>query len=517
MRVRAQPSVVWFKRDLRTVDHRPLAEAAQRGLVIPLLVVEPDLWAEPDASHRHYAFMCACALELDETLARLGARLVVRVGPVVNVLADLKRRHGIADLWSHEETGNAWTYRRDLDVGAWCRANGVRWHELPQNGVVRRLKSRNGWAKRWDREMAKPATPEPPAIEYASQLELLPLPAPETIGLAFDGCTQRQPGGRRAAVQTLDSFLDQRGQYYRRAMSSPLSGAVGCSRLSAHLSWGAISMREVAQATWARQRAQGGLAGEDARGWRGSLASFSGRLHWHCHFMQKLESEPTIETTELHKAARALRPRPGDAALLNAWAQGETGFPFVDACMRSLRVTGWINFRMRAMLVSFASYNLWLPWQETGLVLARLFTDYEPGIHWPQMQMQSGTTGINTIRLYNPVKQGHDQDPCGVFVRRWLPELAEVPDRHLQEPWTWTGNACLIDRRYPSRIVDLAATTAVAKDRIYGARRLTGFRDEAHSIQVKHGSRKGGMPKAGRKRRGAPKSDPPRDQLEFDL
>ncbi|MFZ4807966.1 MAG: FAD-binding domain-containing protein [Hyphomicrobiaceae bacterium] len=513
----ARPNIVWFKRDLRTVDHRPLAEASARGPVIPLLVVEPELWMQPDASHRQYAFMRECAAELDEALGLLGTPLVVRSGRVVDVLADLRRHVGFTDLWSHEETGNAWTYRRDLDVAAWCRDNGITWHELPQNGVVRRLKSRNGWAKRWDRHMAQPITAEPKSLDGMSGIELQPIPTPEILGLAFDGCTEPQRGGRRAAISHLTSFLDVRGQTYRRAMSSPLTGADGCSRLSPYLAWGAISMREVAQANWARQRSLQDDTGEGAKAWRGSLVSFSGRLHWHCHFMQKLESEPSIETTELHPVTRGLRPRPGDAALLDAWTHGRTGFPFVDACMRSLRTTGWINFRMRAMLVSFASYNLWLPWQETGLVLARLFTDYEPGIHWPQMQMQSGTTGINTIRLYNPVKQGHDQDPDGVFVRRWVQELAAVPDSHRQEPSTWSGAADVIGKGYPPRIVDLAATTAAAKDRIYGSRRAAGFRDAADAIQARHGSRKSGTRMTGQKRTGKRGSAKPVDQFEFEL
>jgi deoxyribodipyrimidine photo-lyase len=232
--------------------------------------------------------------------------------------------------------------------------------------------------------------------------------------------------------------------------------------------------------------------------------------------MQKLKSEPSIEYLELHPAARGLRHH-RDGTLMEAWTFGQTGFPFIDACMRSLVATGWINFRMRAMLVSFASYNLWLPWQETGLVLARLFTDYEPGIHWPQMQMQSGATGINTIRIYNPVKQGYDQDPTGGFVRRWVPELIDVPDAFLQEPWKWDAAAELIGRRYPARIVDLPASTAAAKDRIYRARREAGFQGAAAVIQMKHGSRKSGISMTGTKRRAKAKAAQSTPQLKLDL
>ncbi len=187
-----------------------------------------------------------------------------------------------------------------------------------------------------------------------------------------------------------------------------------------------------------------------------------------------------------------------------------------------LIATGWLNFRMRAMLVSFASYNLWLPWQETGLHLARLFTDYEPGIHWPQMQMQSGATGINTIRIYNPVKQGHDQDPTGAFTRRLMPELADVPDAFLQEPWAWPGAGAILGKTYPARCIELAESTATAKDRIYSLRKNSAFYKTADVIQDKHGSRKSGMPmtgqsKAGQTKRKSRKNTIAEGQLAFDL
>lgn len=510
-------SIVWFKRDLRTFDHQPLVHAAIRGPIIPLLVIEPELWALPDASYRQFAFMRECAIALDCALQKLGVRLAVRVGRVVDVLADLKQRHDVQALYSHEETGNQWTYERDVAVGDWCRANGVTWHEFPQNGVVRRLKDRNGWAKRWDRLMAEPIASEPARLTGPVLADTGGIPDPAVMGLAFDGCSERQTGGRAVAQDTLNSFLMQRGRNYRRAMSSPLSGAESCSRLSPYLAWGAISIRETTQATWSRQRSLRSERGGAELDWRGSLISFSGRLHWHCHFIQKLESQPSIECVELHPATRGLRPQPGNQAHLQAWAQGQTGFPFVDACMRSLKATGWINFRMRAMLVSFASYNLWLPWQDTGMVLARLFTDYEPGIHWPQMQMQSGTTGIYTIRLYNPVKQGRDQDPSGTFIRRWLPELDHVPDAFLHEPWACHAAERIIGNLYPTRIVDLQASATAAKDRIYGLRRGVGFREAADVIQVRHGSRKSGLPMTGSTRDGPRRRSPSNQQLEFDL
>jgi deoxyribodipyrimidine photo-lyase len=370
--------------------------------------------------------------------------------------------------------------------------------------------------------MSEPITDPPLALTPVLGFGTQAVPSLGDLGIREDGCTERQSGGRRAGLDLVDTFLAGRARNYRREMSNPLAGASSCSRLSPHLAWGTVSMREITQATWTRLRELKEETDPAAKKLHASLVSFSGRLHWHCHFMQKLETAPAIEFLELHPAMRGLRPGIAEAALLSAWADGQTGYPFLDACMRSLRATGWLNFRMRAMVQSFASYNLWLPWRETGLHLARQFTDYEPGIHWPQAQMQSGTTGINTIRIYSVVKQGYDQDPTGAFVRRWIPELSDIPDRYLQEPWRFDAASRIIGRTYPERIVDLKTSTSVAKDRVYGARRSAGFSAAADAIQDKHGSRKSGMratgqrPKQpGQQRNALPKSDPA--QTGFDL
>ena len=486
--------LVWFKRDLRCSDHAPLLEAACCGPVLPLYVVEPELWQQPDSATRHWLFIAESLLELRQQLAVLGQPLVVRVGAIETVLERAHRQFGVAALWSHLETGNGWTYARDLRVAAWARSRGIAWHERSAFGVHRRLAGRSGWARRWEARMAEPQAGAPAHLTPLAGVDPGVIPTAEQLGLAAERCPGRQRGGRTQGLELLSSFLQQRSRGYSRGLSSPLSAHVSCSRLSAHLSWGTLSLREVVQAT--RQARALLLERGDVPTWVRSLQRFDERLHWHCHFIQKLEDQPSLEFEDLHPYTAGCRE--SDAARLEAWASGQTGLPFVDACMRALIAGGWINFRMRAMLLSVASYQLWLPWRDSGLVLARLFVDYEPGIHWSQCQMQSGTTGINTIRIYNPLKQALDHDPQGVFVRRWLPELAQVPAVFLHQPWTMDAatqqhSGCVLGVDYPLPIVDWQQAAAQARDRLWALRRERGFADLADAIQQRHGSRRSGL------------------------
>ena len=499
MAVTDQPlQLVWFKRDLRSVDHRPLALALERGPVLPLFIVEPKFWLQPDASARQWAF-CREALEaLRERLSALGQPLVVRVGDAVEMLERARLRLGVEALWSHQETGNAFTYARDRRVKAWARSHGIPWHECPQFGVIRGLRRREGWATRWQERMATPLTPEPLALPPLPSIQPGGLPSASDLGLAADPCPCRQRGGRPQGETVLQDFLQRRIQRYSGSISSPLTAFDGCSRLSPYLTWGCLSLREVVQAS-------ASLAGRGVR-------NFRSRLHWHCHFIQKLESEPAIEHRDFHPFMRDIRA--WDAERYQAWAEGRTGLPFVDACMRALIAHGWINFRMRAMLMSVATYHLWLPWRETGLHLARLFVDYEPGIHWSQCQMQSGSTSINTIRIYNPIKQGLDHDPKGVFIRRWCPELADRPDVWLHEPWRGGGD-------HPAPIVDPAQAAREARDRIWAIRCAAGFDRIADAIQERHGSRRAGLTPTGgqgsRRRRRTDVADASMRQLSLQV
>ncbi len=473
-------TLVWLKRDLRQRDHAPLHAAQTASAAAALYVIEPEWLASPEFSASHLHFSLQCLAELRRALAARGLPLLLRVGTVPAVFDALQREFAFTQLLSHEETGPGWTYARDIAVADWCRARGVAWQEWPQTGVVRRLRTRQGWAGRWAQRMNAGALPAPLGYSGAA-LDMHDLPTLADVGV--QPLTQAlQAAGETAAWAELHSFLQGRASGYRRALSSPLTAEAGCSRLSPHLAYGSISMREVHQATAAA------INTTPDRALAYGLRGFAGRLRWHCHFMQKLEDEPAIEHRNFARAFDGLRDEHfnGDhcnAERFDAWCAGRTGYAMVDACMRSLVATGWLNFRMRAMLVSFAAYHLWLHWRAPGLFLARQFLDFEPGIHWSQMQMQSGTTGINTLRIYSPTKQAREHDPQGEFVRRWVPEF---------------GTA-----EYPAPIVDERQALAFAKDRMYGQRATPQARAEADAVQHKHGSRKSGLPPSGMPRKTA--------------
>ena len=518
------PVCVWLKRDLRVADHPALAAALARargGVVFAVFLYEPDVLSQAEWHSSHTEFQRECLVELEAELGRLGIRLVTRRGESVAMFERLRCETGFRLLVAHEETGTGVTYARDRRVRRWARAAGIEFLELSQTGVVRRLESRNGWNRLWETRMEAACAPVPRStgsggLASVTRLETAGILGCRDLGQSPD-TTDRQRGGERSAGAVLGDFLTRRGRHYSGGISSPLSAPTSCSRLSPFLAFGAISMRRVWQASEARRidvaTATNPRDRAELKAWQRSLKAVQSRLHWHCHFMQKLEDEPAIEFHNMLRAADGLREDEVSPERLAAWQAGRTGYPLVDACMRSLVATGWLTFRMRALVVSFASYSLWLHWRPTGLHLARHFLDFEPGIHWSQLQMQSGTTGINTLRIYNPTKQAVEQDPRGVFIRRWVPELVGVPPAYVHMPWTMPADVqqaagCLIGRDYPPPLVDHAAAVREAKRRLAAVRGNSEARDEARDVARRHGSR--------RDRRGAMQQDPVRRSLARD-
>ena len=472
-------NLFWFKKDLRIFDNEALTEALRNGKVLPIFIVEPNLWQLPDHSSRQWEFVRECLIDLNNSLNKIGLKLFIRTGNVIDIIEDLIKKYKISAIYSHQETGNKWTFNRDQNLGKYLKEINVTWYEYRQFGVFRGLKTRNGWSERWEKHISQNLISEPKKVSYEININDYQIPSSKTLKLNTDKCIYRIKGGRMHGLSRLNEFIKLKIDNYQYCLSSPLKAFDGCSRLSPYITWGCLSIREVVQKIRA--------AGEK------KSKAIDSRLHWHCHFIQKLETQPDIENSELHPSMHGIRQP--NTVFLNAWSEGKTGVPFIDACMRALNNHGWINFRMRAMLMSFASYQLWIPWQESGLYLARKFIDYEPGIHWSQCQMQSGTTAINTLRIYNPIKQGYEHDPTGIFIRTWVKELRYYPIEFIHEPWKsnlfyQNQTSFVLGKDYPFPIVDPIISAEKARSKLKEIQNKPGYREIANTIFEKHGSRK---------------------------
>jgi len=471
-------TLVWYRRDLRIHDHEPLYRAARRGAVIPVFIFDRALLLHPETGSGRVRFMLSCLAALNRDLAARGGRLILRAGDPVEVLPQLVKETNAEGIYSYVDFERIYGRVRDARLNQALSEEGlkVRWFEPV--GTTPELVEYPQYRQLWYRQMRSPQIPTPQTIDVPPDIPSDQLPTLTQLEHTASAM-QIPPGG--SAEARLNLFFDQgKAERYYWQLSYP--GANATSGLSPYLKYGAISARECAQTIWQRQGDSQWTA--DKRVQRSAHQLIS-RLRWGSGFTQRFRYLPQLEVRSLYTPfetgptdsllpAEELTNGGWDYSLdhYNAWKNGETGYPIVDAAARCLKETGgWLalNFRVRAIYASFLCNLIGMDWRYGALHFMRYLIDGDCPIDHYQWAQQAGVTHcLNKawIRIYNPQQEAIDRcDPQGQFVHRWVPELRRLKPEQLGTPPKVKG--------YPTPILDYAK----ARDR-----RTKRMDDLRHSI-----------------------------------
>jgi deoxyribodipyrimidine photo-lyase len=437
------PRLVLFTRDLRVHDHPALTAAASAdgGAVVPSFVLDPALRGRSPNRDR---FLLECLAELDRSLARVGSRLVTRTGDPVEETVRLARQtrcdavHVTADVSAYAVLREARLREALARQGTALHMHGG--HAVVEPGAVRPAGRavysiftpyHRSWAAAPRRGVLDAPTRLvlPPGVDVGER----PSPdsvRPESIDLA--------PGGEAAGRRHLETFLAVDASEYGAHRDEMALDKT--SRLSPYLRFGCLSANEVT----ARAAAVEGAA-ELVR-----------QIAWRDFYGQLLAHDPTAAWRDMHAGPRDVAPVSDVGTALERWKAGRTGLPLVDAGMRQLRREGWMHNRARMIVGSFLTRRLGIAWQEGARHFARWLLDGDPANNAGGWQWVAGTgTDARSSRSFNPVRQARRFDPDGVFVRRYVRELAGTPTSHIFSPWS--DPKVLGATGYPAPILDVPA------------------------------------------------------------
>ena len=445
----------WIRRDLRLGDNQALSSAlAHADQVIPVFILDPRLLISPYAGDKRVAFLFEGLRRLDADLRKRGSRLIVREGDPVEQLAALVSEFG-ADAVFAEEDVSPYARRRDACVAAQLPLRLVSGMVVHPPGAVVKADGKpytvfTPFSRAW-RALTPPQAsdllPAPKRIETPGDLPGLPIPSKPALPT-----TVPFPAGEAEAQRRLGRFL--RGPLYAYAETRNRMDLDGTSQLSPYLRFGMLSARQaVVAAIEAMRKAPDGEARKGAETWLNELI-------WREFYVAILYHFPRVRR-------ESFRPELRDVAWANdedkfaAWSQGRTGYPIVDAAMRQMAGTGWMHNRARMIAASFLVKDLLIDWRRGERFFMQHLVDGDPAANnggW-QWTAGTGTDAAPYFRVFNPVLQGTKFDPQGEYVRRWLPELANVPTRFIHKPWDMPHEmqlsaACVIGRDYPAPIVD---------------------------------------------------------------